>query len=100
MNNLMLSFAGAELTRLRTLVAAVAKEVEQVATSAPPPEKDAPKTALETTWTRLVEMLDLGAEAEMRECPNCKHMGMLLATRCGHCWTVLPPRTEAKRSTA
>jgi hypothetical protein len=52
------------------------------------------------TWSRLVEMLDLGAEPEMRECPNCKHMGMLLATRCGHCWAVLPPRKDAKRTAA
>lgn len=100
MNNLMLSMAGAELSRLRTLVVAVGKEIEQVSGRATPPEKDGPRTALEMTWSRLVQMLDLGAEPEMRECPNCKHMGMLLATRCGHCWAFLPPRKDVKSTAA
>jgi hypothetical protein len=96
MNNLMLSFAGAELTRLRGLVTAVGKEVALVAGAAASPDGKGPRTALETTWSRLVAMLDLGDEPEMRECPKCGQACMLMATRCGHCWSALPPRKSAK----
>jgi len=90
MNNLMLSFAGADLTRLRTLVAAVEKEITLVPGSARPAGSESPKTALDVTWSNLVEMLDLGPEPEMVACPACNHLCALGATRCGHCWTSLP----------
>ena len=90
MNNLMLSFAGADLTRLRALVAAVEKEITLVPGSAKPAGSESPKTALDVTWSNLVAMLDLGPEPEMRECPACRHLCALGATRCGHCWTSLP----------
>jgi hypothetical protein len=95
MNNLMLSFSGAELARLRTLVTAVGKEIGLVPGGTTTAESQGPKTALDLTWSHLVEMLDLGAEPEMRECPECKHPCMLGATRCGYCWTALPtPKTR------
>ena len=90
MNNLMLSFSGANLTRLRTLVIAVGKEIALVPRAAMTDERQAPKTALDVAWSELVEMLDLGAEPEMRECPGCRHLCPLGATRCGHCWVSLP----------
>jgi hypothetical protein len=89
MNNLMLSFSGTDLSRLRTLVAAVGKEIAlvpgAVTTAA------SPKTPLDMTWSRLVDMLDLGTEPEMRSCPTCKNLCALGASRCGHCWTSLLP---------
>jgi hypothetical protein len=95
MNNLMLSFSGAELSRLRTLVTAVGKEIGLVPHGNTTSES--PKTALDTTWLHLVEMLDLGVEPEMRECPECKRPCMGGASRCGHCWAVLPPlKSKAK----
>ncbi|MBN2577266.1 MAG: hypothetical protein JXP73_22075 [Deltaproteobacteria bacterium] len=90
MNNLMLTFSGLELSRLRTLVEAVGKEIALVPGAATTAESQTPWTALDMTWSRLVEMLDLGTEPEMHECPACKHLCMLGATRCGHCWTSLP----------
>lgn len=89
MNNSMLSFAGADLSRLRTLVAAVEKEIALVpgATAA---ESKTPRSALDLSWSRLTEMLDLGTEPVMRECPKCNHLCALGASRCGHCWTSLP----------
>jgi len=98
MNNLMLSFSGEALSRLRAQVAEVAKEIALAPGGSTTAESQRPKTALDTTWTRLVEMLDLGAEPVMRECPQCKHECMLGATRCGYCWTALPvlkPREKA-----
>jgi len=100
MNNLMLTFSATDLSRLRTLVAAVEKEIALIPT-APTTEKGAsPRTALETTWSRLVEMLDLGSEPEMRTCPECKHLCMLGATRCGHCWAGLPSLESKGKVTA
>lgn len=90
MNNLMLSFSGADLERLRTLVAAVGTEVAHASSTAPQPEIPGPRTALDTTWSALVDMLDLGTMPEMRECPECGRQGMAEATRCGFCWSSLP----------
>lgn len=89
MNNLMLSFSGADLSRLRTLVTAVDKEIA-LAPGATSAESKNPRTALDSTWSSLVAMLDLGTEVEMRTCPACKHQCTLGASRCGHCWTSLP----------
>ena len=91
MNNLMLSFSGADLERLRTLVAAVGSEVAHVSGTAPQPEIPGARTALDPTWSALVNMLDLGTTPEMRDCPECGHQGMADATRCGFCWINLPP---------
>ena len=99
MNNLMLSFAGADLSRLRTLVTAVAKEIALVPGAAAP-ESQTPRSALDMTWSNLVQMLDLGAEPEFRECPTCKHACALGASRCGHCWTSLPALTGSSKLAA
>jgi hypothetical protein len=88
MNNLILSFAGTDLTRLRTLVTAVGKQIA-LAPGATVTDSLSPRTELDKTWSRLVEMLDLGNEPEMRTCPVCKHHYRPGATRCGHCWTSL-----------
>jgi hypothetical protein len=90
MNDMLLSFSGADVARLRTLVSAVATEIAHVPGRVTTAESQGPLTALDTTWSRLVEMLDLGTAPKMRECPECKHLCMLGATRCGHCWAALP----------
>ncbi len=100
MNNLMLSFSGADLSRLRTLVAAVGKEIALAPGAATTAESQTPKSALDTTWSRLVEMLDLGTEPKFRECPTCKHTCALGASRCGHCWTSLPALTASSKLAA
>lgn len=90
MNNLMLSFSGADLVRLRGLVGDVAKQIALVPGGTESTEVQTPRTALDLTWSRLVETLDLGTQPEMRICPECQHECMLKATRCGHCWVALP----------
>lgn len=89
MNNLMLSFSGADLSKLRALVTAVEQEVA-LAPGATAVKSAGPRTALDMTWSRLVEMLDLGTEPEMRTCPACKQPCAVGASRCGHCWVSLP----------
>jgi hypothetical protein len=90
MNNLMLSFSGAELSRLRTLVTAVGKEIGLVPNAATTAEGPSPRTPLDMTWSHLVEMLDLGAAPEFRQCPECHRQCAVGATRCGHCWVAFP----------
>ena len=97
MNNLMLRFSAADVSRLRTLVAGVEKKMALVLSTLTTAEGQPRKTALEMTWSNLVGMLDLGPEPEMRVCPECKHPCMLGATRCGNCWSHLPAlATKAK----
>jgi hypothetical protein len=101
MNNLLLTFSGADLSQLRTLVTAVEKEIALVPGSAATrTESQTPKTALDSTWSSLVEMLDLGTAPETRECPECKHPCMLGATRCGHCWSSLPALSSREKLAA
>ena len=91
MNNLMPSFSAADVSRLGTLVAAVRKEIALVPDAPATTEGPPRHSPLEATWSRLVGMLDLGPEPEMRVCPECKHPYTLAATRCGHRWASLPP---------
>jgi hypothetical protein len=90
MNNQMLTFSGTDLSKLRTLVTAIGTEIALVPVAATTAGSQPTKTALATTWSDLVTMLDLGSEPETRECPQCKHACAIGATRCGHCWTSLP----------
>jgi hypothetical protein len=94
MNSLRLSFSGAELTRLRKLVADVTNELAlaRPKDSTAPKKGEATRTPLEATWSRLVEMLDLGPEPALHECPKCKRLNMLGSTRCGYCWSILPAK--------
>jgi hypothetical protein len=98
MNNQMLSFSGADLS-LRALVSAVDKEiVRDSGASTAAGGSQTPKSALGTTWSRLVEMPDPGTEPEMRACPTCKHLCTRGASRCGHCWTSLLPVIPTERA--
>jgi hypothetical protein len=90
MNHLRLSMSGDELSRLRTKVEAVGKEIGLVTRPAAPGEGPTPKSALDTTWADLVQMLDLGSEPAMRTCPHCRALCMAGASRCGNCWASLP----------
>ena len=100
MNNLMLKFSGVDLSRLRTLVAGVGKEIALATDKAAPPQSPPSGAALGVAWARLVEMLDLGSEPEMRECPACKAPCMLGATRCGNCWSSLPAAKAKEKAAA
>jgi hypothetical protein len=73
---------------LRPVVAAIDQEMSRFAGGTQLETKTRIRELLES-WTRLVELLALGPAPQMRECPVCKHGGMLAATRCGFCWTTL-----------
>jgi hypothetical protein len=76
---------------LRTVVATIDREISDLSRQA---TIEACRTATDellSSWTRLVQLLKLSPAPELRECPVCKHSGMREATRCGYCWTKLPP---------
>jgi hypothetical protein len=94
MNNLMLSFSGPDLARLRALVTAVGEEIALAPGAARTADSHGPQTALDMAWSSLIKMLDLGPAPEMRECPECGRQGLVGATRCGYCWASLPVLRE------
>jgi len=100
MNNLMLTFSMADVSRLRALVATVEKEIALVPATGTAAQGAPPQTALEMAWSRLVGMLDLGPEPEMRTCPACKMICMLAATRCSRCWASLPALGSKEKAAA
>ena len=77
----------ADTGRLRTVIAAIDRELSRLPTS----EGDgvAASQPLRRSWAELVELLALGPAPETRQCPICGHTGMRAATRCGHCWNKL-----------
>lgn len=78
-------------SRLRATVAAVARHM-----AALDPAPGEAGESLKANWADLVELLALGPEPELRECPSCGKSGMRQATVCGFCWSKLtpPPRDE------
>ena len=82
-------------TNLRTLVTTIDGEVAHL--SSYPAGAIPPSSILElqASWARLVGLLALGPEPQVRPCPTCNRMVMSAATRCGHCWNKLrPPATN------
>lgn len=49
----------------------------------------------------LVELLALGPEPELRECPVCSHVCLREATLCSYCWSKMtpPPKQIAQVAT-
>jgi hypothetical protein len=90
MNDHMLKFSSAEVSQLRALVVTVGVEMAKDPRTATAAGSQPEKSALEVAWSRVVAMLDLGAEPETRVCPQCKSLCFAGASRCGHCWTSLP----------
>lgn len=69
------------VTKLRSIVNAIDQEILAVP----------PTAVLRAAWAELVQVLALGPAPQTRECPACHSVGMLAASRCGHCWVALEP---------
>jgi len=80
----------ASLTALRVLVKDVDVQLSNLS-ALNTPEGVELSGRLRSSWTKVVEALDLGPEPELRECPVCHHHGLRAATVCGYCWTRLIP---------
>jgi len=81
----------AERTRLRTIVAAIDREMSLLSIQAAANGSTSTTDGLFASWAELVKLLALGPAPESRECPVCRHSGMRAATTCGYCWTKLSP---------
>jgi hypothetical protein len=91
MNGQQFKLPDDERARLRATVATIDGEMSRLPRSATTEGTD----GLTMSWAELVKLLALGPAPEVRECPVCKHIGMLAATRCGYCWTKLSPLSFA-----
>ena len=91
MNDQQFKFPDDERAHLRAIVAIIDREMSRIPSSAITEETE----GLIVSWAELVKLLALGPAPEVRECPVCKGMGMLAATRCGYCWTKLLPLSSA-----
>src|SRR6478672_6441345 len=90
-NGQQFKLADDERARLRAIVATIDREMSHLPGSATTGGTD----GLIVSWAELVKLLALGPAPEVRECPVCKHIGMLTATLCGYCWTKLSPFSSA-----
>ena len=87
----MLDHDSTQKTRLRTLVGMVEGQMARSSAQASTPQERVALAELRDPWTELVQLLALGPEPEVRECPVCHHTGMRAARICGHCWTKPDP---------
>ena len=87
----MLDHDSTRKTRLRTLVGMVEGQMARSSAQASTPQERVALAELRDPWIELVQLLALGPEPEVRECPVCHHAGMRAARICGHCWTKLDP---------
>ena len=92
-----MSLSDASLTALRLLVKDIDAQLSVLSAWPTPPGAEL-AGQLQSSWAKVVEVLDLGPEPELRECPVCHHNGLRAATVCGYCWSKLVPlrpRTDA-----
>ena len=81
MNEIRADHPDAERARLRNLVAAIDRQIQDTAV---------PAGGLLSAWNDLVAALNLGPQPEVRECPHCHHLCMRAATLCSSCWNHIP----------
>ena len=89
------SVPDAKRSRLRATIAAIEHELARLPPEVTNDNRATPADALRASVADLVAQLALGPEPEYRQCPVCRHVGMRVATVCGHCWTKLTLPTAA-----
>ena len=78
---------GDRASALRKAVANVERKLAQLSTMVKRSDTKRAVAELRDSWATLVRLIDMPAPVQQRECPVCKHVAMLAAIRCGHCWT-------------
>jgi hypothetical protein len=91
----MVGSSEAERSRLRAIVAGIGRELGRLPAREASEGADAPAERLRASFAELVDLLALGPEPELRECPACGRLGRRDATRCGGCWAKLSPPAGA-----
>jgi len=82
-------------SRLRVTIAAIERELARLPPEVTNDNRATPADSLRASVADLVAQLALGPEPEYRQCPVCRHVGMRVASVCGHCWTKLTPPPAA-----
>lgn len=77
-------------TQLRNLVVTIDAVLADMLKAPPGVLSDSSLAELKLEWAKLVGVLALGPEPEVRACPTCGRTVMRAATRCGYCWSSLP----------
>ena len=90
MNSLGLCLSDADATRLRGVIARLDGEIARLDRDGRPTE------AFTAAWSDLHEMLAIGPEPVLRDCPVCGRPGRSEVTRCGSCWADLTPRSTSR----
>jgi hypothetical protein len=72
-------------------VAAVSAAFDRMPPLAESAALDSPERALRASWAALTDLLALGPEPALRDCPSCGKSGMRNASVCGFCWAKLTP---------
>jgi hypothetical protein len=85
-------------SRLRATIAAIERELARLPPEVTNDNRATPADSLRASVADLVGQLALGPEPEYRQCPLCRHLGMRVATVCGHCWTKLTPSALSESS--
>ena len=85
------SVPDAKHSRLRATIAAIESDLARLPPDVTNDNGATPVGSLRASVADLVQQLALGPEPAHRPCPVCKHLGMRVATVCGHCWTTLVP---------
>jgi hypothetical protein len=87
-------------SRLRAAVASVSSAFTKMPAISGDSSASPEARELHKSWAALVDLLALGPEPPLRECPSCGKSGMRNATVCSHCWAKLtPPAHEAVAAT-
>jgi hypothetical protein len=84
----------AKRSRLRATLAAIESALARLPPDITNDNRATPADGLRASVADLVGQLALGPEPAYRPCPVCKRLGMSVATRCGHCWATLAPRSS------
>lgn len=88
------------LSQLRKSVANIERQLEALSLQSQTEPSQTSTAELRAAFSRLVQLLALGPEPEVRECPFCKHIVRSAAKLCGYCWKTLQPLTEASKADA
>ena len=91
MNDSRDSVPDSKRSRLRATIAAIERELARLPADVTNDNGATLADSLRASVDDLVGQLALGPEPAYRQCPVCDHVGMRVATVCGHCWTKLTP---------
>jgi len=80
------NFQDIERSKLRAVVTDIEGQVPVLSAELSPADQATARARFTASWAKLVELLALGPEPEMRKCPFCASTIQKAATRCMHCW--------------